>query len=56
MISSNKLIASDNNGFGWGYVSAKKGFPINGQLPRTDNFPGIILYYFEVTIISSEHR
>jgi hypothetical protein len=49
--NSNGLLASDNTG-AWLNVFAKKGFPITGQLSRTDNFPGTILYYFEVTIIS----
>jgi hypothetical protein len=34
-------------------VSAKKGFPITGELSRTNNFPGTILYYYEVTDILS---
>jgi hypothetical protein len=53
IISFNGLYASDNTGFIWHNVFAKKGFPISGELSRTDNFPGTILYYFEVTQMST---
>jgi hypothetical protein len=52
IISSNGLCASDNTG-DWQNVYAKKGFPITGELSRTDSFPGTILYYFEVTNMST---
>jgi hypothetical protein len=52
IIYSNGLLAHDNTGF-WNNVCAKKGFHITGELYRTDNFPGKILYYFEVTEMSS---
>jgi hypothetical protein len=52
MISFNELCVSDNRGT-WLNVFAQKGFPISGELTRTDNFPGTILYYFEVTQIAT---
>jgi hypothetical protein len=52
IISSNGLLACYNTGE-WHNVFSKKGFPISGELCRKDNFPGTILYYFEVTQISS---
>jgi hypothetical protein len=52
LIFFNGRYASDNSG-GDSIVFAKKGFHISGELPRKEsNFPGTILYYFEVTQIS----
>jgi hypothetical protein len=34
------------------YVLSEKGFAISGEDCRKDNFPGTIIYYFEVTIAS----
>jgi hypothetical protein len=52
IISSNGLLANNNIGT-WRNVIAKKGFPITEELSRKDNFPGTILYYFEVTNMSN---
>jgi hypothetical protein len=52
MISYNGLYASDNTGILWTDVFAQNGFPISGDLSRPDNFPGTIVYYFEVTQIA----
>jgi hypothetical protein len=54
-ISSNGLVASHITKFYWESIYAKKGFPITGELTRTDNFPGTILYYFEVSILRSSY-
>jgi hypothetical protein len=52
IISFNGLQVSDYREH-FSIVFAKKGFPISGELSRKeDNFPGTILYYFEVIQIS----
>jgi hypothetical protein len=54
-ISNCGLNASRNpNGFLFQNVYAEKGFPISGQNSREDNFPGTILYYYEIKISKSE--
>jgi hypothetical protein len=35
------------------HVFAEKGFAISGALCRKDNFPGTIMYYYEVTHMAS---
>jgi hypothetical protein len=45
-------LAIDNTGT-YQNVYAKNGFPIADELSRTDNFPGTILYYFEITNMST---
>jgi hypothetical protein len=37
----------------WQYVFANKGFVISEAYSRKDNFPGTIVYYFEVTQIAT---
>jgi hypothetical protein len=56
LISSNGLQVSDNTDtMNFPIVFAKKGFPISGELSRKeDDFPGTILYYFEVTQLSEK--
>jgi hypothetical protein len=52
IISFNGLQASDYREH-LSIVFANKGFSISGELARKeDNFPGTIMYYFEVTKIS----
>jgi hypothetical protein len=52
IISSNGLLDSRNTG-AYPNIFAKKGFPISDELSRTDNFPGTIVYYFEVTNLTA---
>jgi hypothetical protein len=40
----------------WLNLSASKGFAISVEQCRMDHFPGTILYYFEVTQVSSSER
>jgi hypothetical protein len=35
------------------FVFAEKGFAISGEDCRKDKFPGTIIYYFELTKVSS---
>jgi hypothetical protein len=35
-------------------VSAMEGFPIAAELCRNDEYPGTIVYYFEVTNLSTD--
>jgi hypothetical protein len=50
-ISSDGLKAKNINQNEWHYVFAKKGFAVSGVHSRPDNYPGTILYYFEVKLI-----
>lgn len=51
IISFNGLCVSVNTGFEQ-HVFARQGFPISGELCRPDNFPGTVVYYFEVATIA----
>jgi hypothetical protein len=42
----------DNDG--WRYVFAEEEFCLSVEECREDNFSGIIVYYFEVTIMSTK--
>jgi hypothetical protein len=54
-ISNGGLNASKNtNGWQFRNVYAEKVFPISGEHSREDNFPGTILYYYEVKISKSK--
>jgi hypothetical protein len=33
-------------------IFAKKGFTISGKRSQADNFPGTIIYYYEVKLLS----
>jgi hypothetical protein len=55
IISSNRLLANDYTK-NFLNVFAKKGFPINAELSRTDKFPGTILYYYEVTYTAPSYQ
>ena len=48
-ISCDGLKASNTNEHEWLTFYAEKGFAISGENRRMDDFPGTILYYFEVT-------
>jgi hypothetical protein len=50
-ISSNGLKANNVHQNEWHYVFAQKGLAISGVDARLDNYPGTILYYFEVKLI-----
>jgi hypothetical protein len=47
-------VTATGTGSGPKLVYAMKGFPISAELSRKDNFPGTILYYFEITVF--DHR
>jgi hypothetical protein len=47
-ISPDGLKANSNEKNGWQYVFAEQAFCISGEKFWTDNFPGTIMYYFEV--------
>jgi hypothetical protein len=48
-ISEDGLKATDNCCMEYTFVYASQGFSILGETLRKDDFPGTIVYYFEVT-------
>ena len=51
--SNGGLNANVNNSNEWLEIYAEKGFPISVADCRKDHFPGTILYYYEVKILTS---
>jgi hypothetical protein len=55
---TSQLHASNNSNDVDGGITvwSEKGFPISGKLSRKDDFPGTIIYYYEVAAIAMADR